>query len=287
MGASGPAAVSRRHALRLAGLALASVCTTTPGGPAPAFALRPGKPSKERLLNSLRKEKTPEEIEADRERVAEERRQRLERQRELQQSAERRKAGLEDDSSKNTEIESNLRGQYYFPTARKRYLPRVKLAWDSIPDAEDAARTSRWSVVTDMSAGILGDAVLPMKLYASALAGGGLSINSSFIEKMTGCGEKYEGAVKKLAKASKKKDTGLALNSLTEMRSAIAKYRELGRLEADDFGVGEMSEGTRVGSGFGNNSASLYQRNKGSNGSESGPMKEVSSETTPVRESSP
>lgn len=257
MGASGP--MSRREALRLAGVALVGVCTH---GVRPAYALKPGKPSKDKLLNAIREDRSPEEIEAEKERIAEEKRLRLERQRELQASAERRKKGLEEDATSSTEIESNLRGQYYFPTARKRYLPRVKLAFESIDDAEIAAGESKWGTVSEICTGVLADAVLPMKLYASSLAGGGLNVSSKFIDRMNAETTKYEKGVSKLTMAIKKKQSSVAMSSLTEMRKAIQEYRVQGHLEGADFGIGEVNSNKRVGSGFSNNSSILYNRNK-------------------------
>lgn len=280
MGATPP--VSRRTALRLAGLAVASVCVPRPGG-GPAWALKPGKPSKEKLLNSIREEKTPEEMEAEKERIAEERRQRLERQRELQAAAERRKAGLEDDTSKNTEIESNLRGQYYFPTARKRYLPRVKLAWETIPDVEEATRSNDWVAINDLSTRVLSDCVLPMKLYANALSGGGQNLNSKFIEGMNSQASSYEQSLNKLNAAVKKKQASVVLAQLSDMREAIDKYRRLGRLESSDFGIGEVPQDVRIGSGFANNNSALYKRNKafqGGNSSSSSTAEPSQSETS-------
>lgn len=250
--------LSRRSALRLAGLSAASICFARPE---PSYALKPGKPSKEKLLAGIREERTPEEIEEEKARVAEEKRIRLERQRELQAKAQRRKEGLEEADSE-AEIESNLRGQYYFPTARKRYLPRVKLAWETLPQAEKAAQNSRWPEVAELSSDELSDAVLPMRLYASSLAGQGLSISASFIERMNKETEMYESALKKLVKAAKRKETAVALNNLTDMKGAITKYRVLGHLEAPDFGIGEIPTDSRVGSGFGNNNSTLYRRNK-------------------------
>lgn len=251
------APLSRRAALRLAGLSVAATCL-----PRPAHALKPGKPSKEKLLGSLREEKTPEEIEADRLRVAEDKRIRLEKQRELQAAAERKKAGVEEASEPEMEIESNLRGQYYFPTARKRYLPRVKVAWDTLPDAEQAVRSNQWSEVAELEKQELRDALLPMRLYASSLAGQGLSISAKFIERMNSQADSYEGALKKLAKAAKKKETPVALETLSVMKDAISKYRQFGHLESDDFGIGEIPKDARVGSGFGNNNTALYRRNR-------------------------
>lgn len=252
--------MSRRTALRLAALSLASVCGRRGGQP--AYALKPGKPSKERLLNSIHDDKTPEEVEAERERMAEERRIRLEKQRELQAASDRRKGGLEIQKDEK-EIESSLRGQYYFPTARKRYLPRVKLACETIAIAETATREQDWRMVTDLSSGVFSDAVLPMKLYASALAGGGLNINTKFIERMNRMADAYEKELRNLLSAVKKKQSAGVLKHLSGMSEAIAQYRVLGHLEAADFGIGEIPDNKRVGSGFSNNNSALYRNNKG------------------------
>lgn len=254
------APLSRRSALRLAGLCLASVCLVRPEQP--AYALKPGKPSKEKLLAGIREAKTPEEIEEEKARIAEEKRIRLEKQRELQAAVERKKAGLEEDNGPGIEIESNLRGQYYFPTARKRYLPRVKLAWDTLPSVEQAAKNKHWPEVASLSTDELSDAVLPMRLYASSLAGQGLSINAKFIDKMNVQADLYEAALKRLTGAVRGKDTGVVLASITDMKDALSKYRESGHLDAPDFGIGELPQNNRVGSGFANNNTSLYRRNK-------------------------
>lgn len=248
--------VSRRSMLQAAGFSIAALC-----GRHAAYALKPGKPSKEKLLNSLREEKTPEEIEAEKARLAEERRVRLEKQRELQAAAERRRAGLEEDESKSTEIGTNLRGQYYFPTARKRYLPRVKLAFDSLPDAENSLRAKKWSALGHLTEDVLSNAVLPMKLYASSLAGGGLNIGAKFIFDMTKEAETFELLLNKLTNAIKKKDASTAMASIKGMKNAILQYRTLGKLESDDFGIGDIPA-QAIGSGFSNNNFSLYQKNK-------------------------
>lgn len=253
------ARVSRRSAIQLAALSLAGVCAAKASRP--AYALKPGKPSKEKLLAGIREEKTPEEIEEEKARVAEEKRLRLERQRELQSVAERKKLGLEP-AAEEAEIESNLRGQYYYPTARKRYLPRVKKAWEALDEAERLASDGQWKELADISTTDVADALLPMRLYASSLAGGGLSISAKFIERMNLQADAYEQCLKKLSKAVKRKETAVAVGSIRDMREAIGKYREIGRLQADDFGIGEIPLESRVGSGFGNNNSALYRRNK-------------------------
>lgn len=252
--------LSRRAAVRLAGLSLVSVCFVR--SKQPAFALKPGKPSKEKLLAGLREEKTPEEIEEEKARIAEEKRIRLEKQRELQAAMERKKAGLEENNGPGIEIESNLRGQYYFPTARKRYLPRVKLAWDSLPDVEQAAKSNHWPDVVGLWTDELSNAVLPMRLYARSLTGQGLNVNAKFIDRMNAQTDLYEAALKRLTTAAMRKETASVLASLTDMRDALSKYRESGHLGSPDFGIGELPENNRVGSGFANNNTALYRRNK-------------------------
>lgn len=250
--------MNRRAAISVVGLAAAAICCPS----FPARALKPGKPSKEALLNRTREEKTAEEIEEEKARNAEKKRLRLEQQKELQAAAERKKAGFDDGSGDSVEIESSLRGNYYFPTARKRYLPRVKLALEELPEVESAVRGNRWPDVVARTNAELTDAVLPMKLYASSLGGGGLSIGASFIQKMTTASEKYEAAVRRLVKSCKKRETGPALDAISTMNAAIAEYRVLGHLEAADFGIGEVAADTRVGSGLGNMNPALYAKNK-------------------------
>lgn len=252
------APVSRRSALRLAALALGTaVCSTRPS---PSYALKPGKPSKEKLLSGIGKEKTEEEIEAEKERIAEERKERLEKQRLLREEAERKKQGLSD-AEPEAEIESNLRGQYYYPTARKRYLPRVKLASESIPSVLDAVDGGRWAQVAELKT-VLDDAALPLKLYASSLGGGGLNLSSKFIEGMLAQATAYENSIKVLGKAVKKKDSSTARSALKDLDNSIEQYRKLGKLTAPDFGIGEIPTDNKVGSGFSNNNSALYNKNK-------------------------
>lgn len=249
--------LSRRAALHLAALTALSVCTR----PDNAYALKPGKPSKETLLNRVREERTPEEIEAEKIRVQEERRIRLEKQRELQAAAERKRAGLEVDKDSSTEIEANLRANYYYPTARKRYLPRVKRALEEMEFAEDALRNDKWQLATSIAAGPLEDAVLPMRLYASSLAGQGLSLAAKFVQNMADESDKYERALSRFKKACKKRDTNTALSSLVAMKESIKQYRHQAHLEAPDFGIGDLPKENRVGSGLANNNPALYNRN--------------------------
>eukprot|EP00171_Calliarthron_tuberculosum_P014247 IDg14247t1 len=245
--------MSRRRALQTAAGALICVCAKPT---LPALALKPGKPSKEKLLNRTREERTPEEIAEEREQQALERKERLERQRELAAAAERRRQGLEVEPNQ-ADLEANLRASYYYPQARKRYLPRVRRAHESLPLAEKLVASGNWAEASALAGGTLEDAVLPMQLYASSLAGQGLSLAPKFVQKMNDEASHYEAACKRLKTACKKRDTNIARELVADMTSSIARYRGAGRLEADDFGIGEVPTDNRVGSGFGNNNPAL------------------------------
>lgn len=257
MSAGSGSAISRRCAIQAACGALLSVCATRVS---PAYALKPGKPSKEKLLSRTREERTPEEIAADREQQALERKERLERQRELAASAERRRQGLEEGPDQ-TDLEANLRASYYYPQARKRYLPRVRRALETLPRTEQLVDNGNWNEAASLAAGALEDAVLPMQLYASSLAGQGLSLAPKFVQTMSKEAERYETAVKRLKTACKKRDANGARQLVADMTDSIAKYRGAGKLDGEDFGIGEVPTDNRVGSGFGNNNPALYNRN--------------------------
>lgn len=250
--------LSRRRALGVCGGALLSICTQ--GCARDSYALKPGTPSKSKLLERTQSELTPEEQAAEKERIAEEKRQRLERQKELQATAERRKAGLEEESNQ-ADLEANLRASYYYPLARKRYLPRVRRAFELLPRADALVDNGDWGGVSELATGSLADAVLPMQLYASSLGGQGLSLAPKFVQKMDEAATRYEKACKNLQMAVKKKDERRAHDSVRDMQACVKTYRAEGKLEAEDFGIGEVPKNGRVGSGFGNNNPALYNRN--------------------------
>jgi len=196
---------------------------------------------------------TEEELEAKRAAVAEEKRKRLERQRELVAAAGEKKD--------EAEMEANLRANYYYPTARKRYLPRIKLVADGIGDMEGAVKDGRWGDVKDFVDGVAADAAGPMKLYASALSGGGLSLQGSFISNLEKYTAGYERELNKMKKSVKKKDTGGSLKALDGLNENLQAYRVTAKIDTPDGGVGEIPTDLRVGSGFGNNNPALYDRN--------------------------
>lgn len=222
--------------------------------PNTVHALRPGKPSKEELLERMNRKKSPEEIAEEKEWVREEKRKRLEKQRELEASR-----GKDTDGNK-VDLEGNLRANYYFPTSRKRYLPRVKRALEECKRIREDIGKGEWNTIQRKVENVLQDAVLPMKLYVSSLAGQGLALNVSFAGQMAANADGYEAALKKLKRAVSRKNESDAMSALNTMETSIAEYRKAGKLEADDFGIGIIPKDARVGSGFGNNNPALYNK---------------------------
>lgn len=141
-----------------------------------------------------------------------------------------------------TEMGSNLRGDYYYPTARKRYLPRVRKAYEELVKVEDAPNSGEWDKLELYAKGP-GDAGSALKLYASALAGGGLSISGNFINTMKGAADKYDETFKTFQAAIKAKDASKASASLGDLKASLLAYREAGKpvgLTGDDWGVGAV-----------------------------------------------
>jgi hypothetical protein len=202
-------------------------------------------------------------VAAERAARAEARRERLQRQRELAEAAEARRLDGGAPAEDGVDIEANLRANYYYPTGRKRYLPRVKRACDELPAVTAAVREGRWPDVARCveGGGSLDDLVLPMRLYASSLSGQGLSLAAKFVQRMGEDADAVQAELTSLRRAARKRDEAAALACLAGIGRAIASYRASGKLEADDFGVGEVPKDARVGSGLGNNNPALYNRN--------------------------
>lgn len=140
--------------------------------------------------------------------------------------------------TKKTEsnIEPNLRSNYYYPTNKKRYLPRIKKCNDAIPGAAEAVGTGDWAAVADFVNVVADDTVLPMKLYTSSLSGGGTSVKVSFTKDMMKAADGFSKAQKALAKAAAKKDQTASSRALEDLSSNLLAYREAGRLTGPDAG---------------------------------------------------
>ena len=93
-------------------------------------------------------------------------------------------------ASKKAEVdyEPNLRSNYYYPTNKKRYLPRIKKCNDAIPDAAAMIGNEDWEGAEQFAVKIADDTILPMKLYTSSLLGGGTNVKVSFAKDMNQAG---------------------------------------------------------------------------------------------------
>jgi len=133
-------------------------------------------------------------------------------------------------------IEPNLRSNYYYPTNKKRYLPRIKKCNDAIPGAAEAIGSLNWEVVEEFNSKVADDTILPMKLYTSSLTGGGTNVKVSFTKDMFKAADDFEKGQKALTKALKKKDQTASSRALEDMATALLAYRTSGRLLGPDGG---------------------------------------------------
>ena len=133
-------------------------------------------------------------------------------------------------------MEPNLRSNYYYPTNKKRYLPRIKRCNDAIPEAAAAIGTEDWEAASEFAFKIADDTVLPMKLYTSSLLGGGTNVKVAFAKDMTRAADDFERAQKKLVKAVTIRDRESSSTALEQLATALQVYREAGRLTGPDGG---------------------------------------------------
>merc|ERR1712085_32896 len=133
-------------------------------------------------------------------------------------------------------FEPNLRSNYYYPTNKKRYLPRIKKCNDAIPRAASMIGEEDWDAASNFANNVAEDTILPMKLYTSSLLGGGTNVRVSFAKDMTDSAKDFEKAQKSLAKAIIKKDQQKSSAALEDLSSALLTYRTAGRLLGPDGG---------------------------------------------------
>lgn len=133
-------------------------------------------------------------------------------------------------------IEPNLRSNYYYPTNKKRYLPRIKKCNDAIPDAARMIGEEDWEGASIFASNIADDTVLPLKLYTSSLSGGGTNVKVSFLSDMSKSAKDFEKAQKKLVASISKKDRTASSRALEDLASALLEYRTAGRLLGPDGG---------------------------------------------------
>mmetsp|Transcript_14451 Transcript_14451/g.34967 ORF Transcript_14451/g.34967 Transcript_14451/m.34967 type:complete len:276 (+) Transcript_14451:81-908(+) len=133
-------------------------------------------------------------------------------------------------------LEPNLRSNYYYPTNKKRYLPRIKKCNDAIPDAATMIGQGDWEGAEIFAIKIADDTILPMKLYTSSLLGGGTNVKVAFAQDMTKAAKDFEKAQKALVKAIGKKDQEKSSRALEDLSAALLSYRTAGKLLGADGG---------------------------------------------------
>ena len=133
-------------------------------------------------------------------------------------------------------FEPNLRSNYYYPTNKKRYLPRIKKCNDAIPGAAEFIGTGDWEAAAEFADKVAEDTILPMKLYTSSLLGGGTNVKVTFAKDMTNAAKDFEKAQKSLSKSIGKKDQQKSSAALEDLSSALLSYRTAGRLLGPDGG---------------------------------------------------
>ena len=138
-----------------------------------------------------------------------------------------------------------LNTAYYYPTAKKRYLPRIQKVSAQIGTIPDAIAEENWAAVAEFGA-TAENAILPLQLYQSSLDGQGLSMSSSYAKNMKADALQYERAYKVFNKAVQQKNGDLALQALSDMGVAIADYRQMGRLSDDDGNIPSVDEMRRM-----------------------------------------
>lgn len=137
---------------------------------------------------------------------------------------------------KQSNIEPNLRSNYYYPTNKKRYLPRIKKCNDEIPLVAESIGNEDWDAVKEFAEKVAEDTILPLKLYTSSLTGGGTNVKVSYTKTMLTDAESFEKSQKLLVKAVAKKDQKLASTALEGLATSLQDYRTVANLTGPDGG---------------------------------------------------
>ena len=153
-----------------------------------------------------------------------------------QPSTKKEKVQARDKGKPESNLEPNLRSNYYYPTNKVRYLPRIKKCSDAIPGVAVAIGNEDWDAVRDFATVVADDTILPMKLYVSSLTGGGTNVKVGFAKNMMSAAKTFEKNQALLLKAVDKKDGGKSSAALEAMAEAMLDYRTEGRLLGPDGG---------------------------------------------------
>ena len=130
---------------------------------------------------------------------------------------------------------------YYYPTAKKRYLPRITKVTSAIDVVPQQIANGQWEEVEEFRK-TADTAILPLQLYVSSLDGQGLSMNNSYAKEMKKNAATFEAQYKLFEKAIKKKDQDAALSALQQMAVAVVNYRQAGRLTDDMGNIPDIQE---------------------------------------------
>lgn len=130
------------------------------------------------------------------------------------------------------QIDPTLRSSYYYPTAKKRYLPRIQKLSQEIVAVPDAIAEANWELLEEFGK-TADNAVLPLQLYQSSLDGQGLSLSTDFAKKMKVDALQFQSAYQLYAKALSQRDIDKLRVAVADMATAVADYREQGRLTDD------------------------------------------------------
>jgi hypothetical protein len=136
---------------------------------------------------------------------------------------------------------SGFESAYYYPTAKKRYLPRIQKVTARINEIPQFIANGQWEEV-QIFAATADNAILPLQLYVSSLDGQGLGMANSYAKTMKKDAEIFEKQYKILQKALKNQDQDLALEAVQQMGIAVAEYRQAGRLSDDDGNIPSVDE---------------------------------------------
>jgi len=140
-------------------------------------------------------------------------------------------------------IDPTLRASYYFPTARKRYLPRIQKVSDQLKQIPSDFR------MDDLQSLYLAadNAILPMKLYTSSLDGQGLRMTKNeFVKSMKADIDQYEHQVQALQLALASNDRNRAQTAVNQLSQALADFRTAGRLTDDIEALPSVDEIRRM-----------------------------------------
>ncbi|KAL7434467.1 hypothetical protein ACHAXM_004086 [Skeletonema potamos] len=152
------------------------------------------------------------------------------------QAAKKEVVQARDKGKAESNLEPNLRSNYYYPTNKVRYLPRIKKCSDAIPGVAEAIGNEDWDAVRNFATVVADDTILPMKLYVSSLTGGGTNVKVGFAKNMMSAAKVFEKNQALLIKAVDKKDVSKSSAALESMAEAMLTYRTEGRLLGPDGG---------------------------------------------------